>query len=375
MRMPSKQSNILAVQLAVGMVLLAVLLRTFLVMGLIAPVQVAGSSMAPTLRGPHVTAGCPQCRAPFEVGAEFAAETLWTECPKCGERDVPLAGLAIHASDRLWIDRTAFQRRYPRRGEVVVALNPQDGSQLCVKRVVGLPGETVEIRQGDVWIDGRPWIKTLAEQRAVRQLVQRVDDAITDDYAYNAGLSRKLNLVGDLMLSAELEVRGQGTLSFKSHDGRQDVRVSIALPAGTLSAAADGENLADGQLSHESLQQLARGSVLLELSNFDRQLLLAIDSRVELCCPLNTRTPPTVGTARPFAISSTGLQLTLDKQSVYRDIYYCPQAVGLPPAAERVILGQDEYYLLGDNSPISIDSRSWGGVPARWLLGKPCDIR
>ncbi len=364
-----------ALQLVIGTVLLALFLRTFLVMGLVAPVYVAGSSMAPELRGPCVSAVCPICGSKFEVGVEFAAETLFGDCPHCGQQRVPLAGFAILPSDHLWIDRTAFERRRPHRGEVVVALNPSDGSQLCVKRVVGLPGETVEIRQGDVWIEGRPWAKTLAEQRAVRQLVHVNDAPVTDDLAYNAGLSRSLNYVRDFMVSAQLEVRGKGALFLDLHDGRQTVRITIELPSGRVGTTADGKPLTTTTLSKTSRQRLQRGPVLLELSNFDRQLLLAIDSRLELRCPLETDASPPTGTDVPFESSSTGLKSTLGELTVYRDIYYCGQAVGALPAAERVLLADDEYYLLGDNSPISVDSRSWGGVPARYLVGRPLGVR
>jgi len=363
-----------ALYLAVGTVLLALSLRTFLVLGLVAPVQVAGSSMAPALQGPFVSAICPQCGSTFEVGVEFAAAAPLGDCPQCQQR-VPLAGLAIHPSDRLWIDRTAFERRRPRRGEVVVSLNPSDGDELCVKRVVGLPGETVQIRQGDIWIDGRPWVKTLAEQRAVRQAVHVDGRPIADDMAYNVGLTRRLNFVRDFMVSTKLKTRGAGTLSLDLHDGRQTVRVTIELPGGQVDATADGEPLAATTLSEPIRQRLQRGPVLVELSNFDRQLLLAIDSQVVLRCPLGDETPPPAGTGTPFAVSSTGLEITETELTVYRDIYYCPQAVGAPPAAERVQLADDEYYLLGDNSPISVDSRSWGGVPARYLLGRPLAVR
>ena len=364
-----------ALQLAIGTVLLALCLRTFLVLGLVAPVQVAGSSMAPALRGPCLEAVCPDCGSAFEVGAEFAAESPFGGCPHCGMQRVPLAGFAILPSDRLWIDRTAFERRLPRRGEVVVARHPSDGAQLCVKRVVGLPGETVEIRQGDVWVEGRPWVKSLAEQRAVRQLVHVNGEPVTDDLAYNAGLSRRLNFVRDFMLSLPLEARGKGTLSLDLHDGRQTVRITIELPSGQVGATADGEPLTTATLSEASRQRLAGGPVLLELSNFDRQLLLAIDSRVELHCPLEVDAAPPIGTALPFEVGASGLKISLGELTVSRDIYYCRQAVGALPAAERVLLADDAYYLLGDNSPISVDSRSWGSVPARYLVGRPLGVR
>ena len=74
-------------------------------------------------------------------------------------------GLPIHGGDRLLIDRTAYELRKPRRWEPVVFRSPDDG-QLTVKRVVGLPGETIELRDGDVWIDGRVATKSLVAMHA-----------------------------------------------------------------------------------------------------------------------------------------------------------------------------------------------------------------
>ena len=44
----------------------------------------------------------------------------------------------------------------PRRGDLVVFHYPVDGSIHLVKRVVGLPGERVEVREGTVLVDGAP---------------------------------------------------------------------------------------------------------------------------------------------------------------------------------------------------------------------------
>jgi signal peptidase I len=43
----------------------------------------------------------------------------------------------------------------PKRGDVVVFRWPGDRSQVWVKRVIGLPGDRVQVRQGQVWINGQ----------------------------------------------------------------------------------------------------------------------------------------------------------------------------------------------------------------------------
>jgi len=98
------------VRLAVGAVLLVVMVQAFFVLGLVPPVVVAGDSMAPTLP----------------------------------------------PGERMWIDRTAYWWRAPARGDVVVLPCPTRPSERCVKRVVGLPGESVQIIDGQLLINGQP---------------------------------------------------------------------------------------------------------------------------------------------------------------------------------------------------------------------------
>ncbi len=52
--------------------------------------------------------------------------------------------------------RLAYLFRMPRRGDIVVFEYPRDTSRDFIKRVIGLPGEVVEIRNGQVYINGIP---------------------------------------------------------------------------------------------------------------------------------------------------------------------------------------------------------------------------
>lgn len=54
----------------------------------------------------------------------------------------------------LIIDEISYRFHDPARGDVVVLHNPHDPSQYFIKRIIGLPGETVEIKNHRVHIDG-----------------------------------------------------------------------------------------------------------------------------------------------------------------------------------------------------------------------------
>jgi len=65
--------------------------------------------------------------------------------------------------DYLIIDELSYKFREPQRGEVVVFKYPNDPSQRYIKRIIGLPGETIEIENGKVMIFNPEGSKTLEE--------------------------------------------------------------------------------------------------------------------------------------------------------------------------------------------------------------------
>lgn len=60
----------------------------------------------------------------------------------------------IMTHDRLIGFRFAYWFEEPQRGDIILFEYPVDETQIYIKRVIGLPGETVEIRDGHIYIDG-----------------------------------------------------------------------------------------------------------------------------------------------------------------------------------------------------------------------------
>lgn len=60
----------------------------------------------------------------------------------------------IMTGDRLIGNRLAYLKNNPERGDIVIFHYPDNEEEIYVKRVIGLPGETVEIRDGQIYIDG-----------------------------------------------------------------------------------------------------------------------------------------------------------------------------------------------------------------------------
>ena len=59
----------------------------------------------------------------------------------------------IMTGDRVFGNRLAYKTKDPERFDIVIFEYPDDPSQLFVKRVIGLPGETVNIVDGKVYIN------------------------------------------------------------------------------------------------------------------------------------------------------------------------------------------------------------------------------
>lgn len=66
----------------------------------------------------------------------------------------------FHDGEYLIIDELTYAFRKPERGEVIVFRYPLNTSEFFIKRIIGLPGETVEIKNGKILINGEVFPET-----------------------------------------------------------------------------------------------------------------------------------------------------------------------------------------------------------------------
>jgi signal peptidase I len=127
--------------------------RPFVYEGFVIPTN----GMAPTLIGNYVVGRCPDCGAPMFGSApdherlgRRSREEVKMICSGFHSHKTFEHDDGGHALDRIMVAKFLT----PRRWDLAVFRVPFEPEQTYVKRVVGLPGETVTIREGEIFIDG-----------------------------------------------------------------------------------------------------------------------------------------------------------------------------------------------------------------------------
>lgn len=171
---------------------LAFIFRAFIVEAFVIPT----GSMAPTLYGQQVTHTCSTCGYEYAHGVDqvYAGGELTLKCPNCGSQRDKILGRDLarpSSGDRILVHKWPFSvggALGPKRWGVTVFKDPHNGTVNYIKRMVGKPGEVLEIIQGDVYT---------APLEEIRQkdpgLIDEMDRLRRDLYQYSQGKVRLEN--------------------------------------------------------------------------------------------------------------------------------------------------------------------------------------
>jgi len=69
----------------------------------------------------------------------------------------------LQINDRVLVAKFWYHFQEPKRGQIFVFKYPVDPNRDFVKRIIGLPGETIEIRDGTVFVDQSPVVEDYVE--------------------------------------------------------------------------------------------------------------------------------------------------------------------------------------------------------------------
>ncbi len=395
-------------------------------------------------------------------------------CPNCGTVMRLLANAAAEPTydprypsfngDRILVSKFAYDFSEPARWDVVVFKYPEDAKTNYIKRLVGLPGETVSISAGDIWTsrngaaptiarkpparlramlecvhdsrfvapalrragwplawtdwsppggDGPTWASadegrsyevaasgTAASTLRYRHIVPTGEDwaaiqrgepaaprarpRLIDDFQpYNA-IATRPHWVGDLAVECRLESRGStGSVTLDLVEAGRASRCTIDLADGTARLGLPEAGATEAPRAKTAVR--GRGAWRILFANVDDELSLFIDGRpvpfdrptlwsrpidvAEASLPDDTpaepgRTAP--GDLAPVGITAAGADIRVADLKVLRDVYYIGALdIGARPGElierERLEfpLGADQFFVLGDNSAASKDSRMW----------------
>jgi len=118
----------------------------------------------------------------------------------------------FYQNEYLIIDELSYHFNEPVRGQVIIFKNPKNTKEYFIKRVIGLPGETVEVRNGQVLINGQEldedYISNLSTQSYEESVLSESEYFLLGDNRVNSYDSRSFGPVDKKYIIGRVWFRG-----------------------------------------------------------------------------------------------------------------------------------------------------------------------
>jgi len=188
-------------QVAIAFIL-ALLFRTFEAEAFVIPT----GSMATTLMGRHKDLVCPKCGYPYRLNASDEVDSMtgaprntrieYGTCPMCrwtaylGPGNPAGEDYPSYTGDRILVDKFAYAWDDPQRWDVAVFKFPGEAKTNYIKRVAGLPNETVRILRGDLYVKRQGEAEFKIARKPAKRLVAMLRRVYDNDYIAEELLQR-----------------------------------------------------------------------------------------------------------------------------------------------------------------------------------------
>ncbi|MFN0243791.1 MAG: signal peptidase I [Planctomycetota bacterium] len=165
-------------------------------------------TLPPARRAPSAERGALwRNAAKFACVALFAYAALFNFSVVRGSSMSP----GIKDGDRILVDHWSYMFQDVHRGDIVVLRYPLDPSLDYIKRVIGLPGETVRIEHGRVSVDGRwidePYVDEIDPRTAIVMRIESDSYFVLGDNRAHSSDSREFGLVPRENLRGKVDLR------------------------------------------------------------------------------------------------------------------------------------------------------------------------
>ncbi|MBM4054204.1 MAG: hypothetical protein FJ264_05930 [Planctomycetes bacterium] len=463
------RENIESIAIAVA---LAFAIRYFVVEAF----KIPTGSMAPTLLGMHKDVNCPNCEWSFyadrqsetatcpncqlEINISLHCNTcnsrirynwpawLWRKgaCTNCQTKIVwnDLSNRVVHGGNRILVNKFWYKFTQPKRWDVMVFVYPfydikckncsvlipdvkWRDSLSCprcggtrfskkkknyIKRLIGLPGEKLQIVNGDIYINDKIqrkpgkiqdtlWLSVYNSNYVIKEEVVpswitgsgywniserslaldnlskgnpetsliTFGQQISDQNGYNNRSGD--NEMGDVKISLDVTpARGSHALVFVLEKNEDIFTASI--PIGDIADKCTLSRSNDDVVVEKDFHLQADQAHKIEFSNVDHIVSLAVNDIEVFSFDYDDGAVPASrpSDASKVRLGGTNVKAKYENIQIYHDVYYTNLSSDTFGTSQPIQLKEKDYFVLGDNSRNSNDSRVWKFVPEKNVVGK-----